>query len=250
MSGRVPYEAPGPYTADDLHEGEPYELSNGHKVYCESGRARHAIDHANGTLVLRSDPGAQEVLVDGGFTWGPKTLRAPDIAVGDVPKKPGWVEGVPELAVEYADRGQDEAELQKKIHELLEAGTRYLWVIRLVGTRRVEVYEQGKAMRQVASGDVLTAPGVLKNPVSVDALYDRDAADQATLRNLLQRQGYEDLDAVLAIGRAEGLCAAVRDLCEVLDVPITPERGLALAKMEGADLEGLRARLKRDRRWE
>jgi hypothetical protein len=43
---------------------------------------------------------------------------------------------------------------------------------------------------------LLTAPGILRNPVAVRALYDRDAAHEAVLRNLLQRHGYQDLDAV------------------------------------------------------
>jgi hypothetical protein len=47
-------------------------------------------------------------------------------------------------------------------------------------------------------------PGVLRNPVPVEALYDRRAAHRVTLRNLLQRQGYENLDAV----RAEGVAQA------------------------------------------
>jgi len=54
---------------------------------------------------------------------------------------------------------------------------------------------------------------------------DRDAAEQATLTNLLQRQGYEDLDAVLLQGRQqgldkgheEGLANARRALRRVLD---------------------------------
>ncbi|HXU32848.1 MAG TPA: hypothetical protein VN851_19935, partial [Thermoanaerobaculia bacterium] len=53
----------------------------------------------------------------------PETLRAPDIAVGNVPNAPDWVQGAPPLAVEYADTGQDEKELAVKISELLAAGT-------------------------------------------------------------------------------------------------------------------------------
>jgi predicted transposase YdaD len=76
--------------------------------------------------------------------------------------------------------------------------------VRLGGPRRVEVYEPRKKPRTVLPGSLLTAPGVLQNPVRVEALYDRDEAERATLRNLLQRRGYEDLDAVLAKGRQEG----------------------------------------------
>jgi len=59
-------------------------------------------------------------------------------------------------------------------------------------------------MRVASPGEELRAPGVLRNPVKVEALYDREAAMAATLRNLLQRAGYNSLDDVLAQGKAEG----------------------------------------------
>jgi Uma2 family endonuclease len=90
--------------------------------------------------VLDTDPTVEEAGVDTGFSAEPNALRAPDIAIGNVPDAPGWVRGSPPLAVEYADTGQDEQDLQTKIAELLKAGTRFVWVVRLVGPRRVEVY--------------------------------------------------------------------------------------------------------------
>ena len=39
----------------------------------------------------------------------------------------------------------------------------------------------------------------------VEALYDPKAAHEAALRNLLQRQGYKDLNAVRDEGKAEGV---------------------------------------------
>jgi hypothetical protein len=278
MTARSPHlQSPGPFTADQIAEGEPFELSNGHLIRCESGGGRHGAENAIGARVLGTDPEVKEVGVDTGFTWAPKMLRAPDLAVGNVPNEPGWVKGVPHLALEYADVGQDEGELRKKIQELLEAGTRFLWVVRLTGLRRVEVHEPDKAMRTVLSGELLTAPGVLKNPVPVDALYDRDAADRATLTNLLQRQGFEDLAAVLAKGRDEGLRAgrdeglragrdeglragrdeglralraAVRSLCCVLSIPLAGGRDAQIERMDAAALDALRERLERDRRWD
>ena len=54
---------------------------------------------------------------------------------------------------------------------------------------------------------------MLKNAVLVEELYDQSAADRATLRNLLQREGYESLEQVrdqgLAEGRDEGRALAV-----------------------------------------
>jgi hypothetical protein len=146
--------------------------------------------------------------VDTGYAADAYTLRAPDLAVGNVPDAPGWVKGAPPLAVEYADTGQDEAELQVKIRELLAAGTRLVWVVRLLGPRRVEVYRPdappGAAPQVVIPGDRLEAPGILRNPLPVEALFDPEAAQEVALRNLLQRRGYAGLEAVRAEGMAEG----------------------------------------------
>ena len=113
------------------------------------------------------------------------------------------------MAVEYASSGQDEPELQRKILELLNAGTKLIWVVRLLGIRRVEVYEKGLAPKTFYAGHELRADGILHNPVPVQALYDRTLAHKLTLRNLLQREGYESvaqiLEEGLEKGREEGL---------------------------------------------
>jgi Uma2 family endonuclease len=193
-------ESPGPFRADQLRPGDPYELSNGHLVPClpAGGRGGKAANVGGG--VLASDPAVQDVGLDVGFSPSPETLRAPDVAVGEIPDQPGWVQGVPLLAVEYADTGKDEEDLQIKIRELLSAGTRYFWVVRLTGTPRVETHQPGEAVHTSHPGEQLMAPGVLANPVPVEALYDREAARRVVFRNLLQREGYASLEEV----RAEG----------------------------------------------
>ncbi len=207
----------------------------------------------------------EEYGVDVGYSPEPGMLRAPDIAVGNVPKnKPGWVAGVPALAIEYADEGQDEDALERKIDDLLGAGTQYLWVVRLSGPRRVEVHEKGKPKRVVRPGAQLKAPGVLQNPVLVEALYDRDEAERATLRNLLQRQGYASVDALLAsareegvaIGREEGaaigaeVAMAIRNLCEANGLPWSRERAARFSAMSHAERLDLLELLKREGRWD
>ena len=195
----------GPFRADQLKSGDPYELSNGHPVLSLPVGGRGSRANLLGGAVLESDPDVDSAGVDAGFALTPGTLRAPDVAVGNVSDTPGWVSGTaPPLAVEYADSGQDEAELTAKIADLLAGGTRLIWVVRLVGPRRVEVHAPGVAMRLAYPQDVLEAPGVLRNPVPVAALFDRDAAHEATLTNLLQRLGYRDLQQVRADGKAEG----------------------------------------------
>jgi Uma2 family endonuclease len=206
----------GPFRADQIRPGDPYELSNGHAIYCMGTGGRGSRANLIGGSVLDSDPAVEEAGVDTGYSPSPETLRAPDVAVGNVPDAPGWVDGAPPLAVEYADTGQDEKELTTKISELFAAGTQLVWVVRLVGPRRVEVHESGQEKRLVRPGEELVAPGILRNPVPVEALYDRRAAHEVTLRNLLQRQGYRDLDAVRGEGREEGREEALR--AAILDV--------------------------------
>jgi hypothetical protein len=239
----------GPYVAGDIRPGDPYELSDGYKIKCMGTGQRGSFSNLSGGMALDTDPDAPRAGVDAGVAPIPHMLRAPDVAVGGLKNEPGWATTAPPLCVEYADGGQDERELQKKIVELLRCGTRFLWVVRMIGPRRVEVHEPGKALRTVFPGDFLDAPGILKNPVPVDALYDREAAHEHTFHNLLQRRGYQDLDAVKAEGRSEGLRQAIEDLCEVLALGMTPEQRARLATMTVEDLDALRERIKRERRW-
>jgi Uma2 family endonuclease len=201
----LPMRGAGPFRTEQLHSGDPYELSNGHAIRCAPTGGDGAGPNLRGGFVLDSDPAVKNAGVDAGFSFGPYTMRAPDVAVGDFAEKPGWIQGVPPLAVEYASVGQDEEQLREKIDDLLRVGVRYLWVVRLTGPRRVEVYEKGKAVRIAVPGEKLTAPGVLQNPVPVEALYDRSAAHEVALNNLLQRKGYNDLDAVRSEGIEEGI---------------------------------------------
>jgi hypothetical protein len=194
----------GPFHADQIQAGSRYELSDGHPLLCMPTGGRGSRANLVGASALETDPAVDSAGVDTGFSPQPKMLRAPDVAVGNIPNEPGWVKGVPPLAVEYADTGQDEGELRDRIDDLLTRGTRFVWVVRLVGPRRVEVHEPGGKMRLVTPGQELTAPGVLQNPVPIEALYDRDAAHEATLRNLLQRRGFASLEAVKEAGKLEG----------------------------------------------
>ena len=226
----------GPFRPEHLRSGDPYELSNGHPIECLPQGGRNSRANLVGGVALATDPAVEAAGVDTGYAPDGHTLRAPDLAVGNVPDAPGWVAGVPPLAVEYADTGQDEADLKIKIGELLGAGTRLVWVVRLVGPRRVEVHAPGRPPEVRTPGDLLVAPGILKNPVPVEALFDPAAAREAALRNLLQRQGYESLEAVRSSARAEGLAEGVaQGLAEGV------ERGLAEGMAQGLTEGALQA---------
>ncbi|MBX3184929.1 MAG: Uma2 family endonuclease [Polyangiaceae bacterium] len=228
MSRARDIQAQGPFRADQLSAGDPYELSRGHVVECLPTGARGGKANLLGGAVLASDPAVEAAGVDTGFSPNPSTMRAPDVAVGAIPDEPGWVPGVPALAVEYADRGQNETELAEKIDELLGLGTRFVWVVRLAPpplrqataapqsapVPYVEVHEAGEPIRVYGIEETLTAPGVLERPVPVRALIERDAGLDATLANLLARRGYESLDAVRHEGHAEGRAAMLLELLE------------------------------------
>ena len=222
----------GPFRADQVRSGDPYELSQGHPIVCAPTGHEGSEPNHLGAAVLGSDPAVKRAGVDLGIALGPDTLRAPDVAVNFTAGDGTWATSAP-LVVEYAGRGQDETDLQEKIEEFHTAGTRWVWVVRLVGERRVEVYEKGASMRVVGADGELTAPGVLALPVPVRALFDRDAAHETTLRNILSARGYESLDAVrkegIDAGRKEGMDAGRKE-------------GMDAGRKEGMDAGAVAAR--------
>jgi Uma2 family endonuclease len=226
MDRRARRDGHGPFQVDQLRAGDRYELDDGHLRYVAPTGGDGSRGAIAGAEVLDTDPAVESAGMDAGFALGPKTLRAPDVSVGSVPDAPGWIAGAPLLAVEYASTGQDEGDLQVKIRQLLGAGTRYVWVVRLLGPRRVEIHESGKPMRVAVPGEELLAPGILQNPVPVQALFDRTAAQELAFHNLLQRRGYSNLESVRAEGRLEGQRDALRALLQA--------RGLGLGPAEEA----------------
>ncbi len=229
---------PGPFRPEQVRSGDPYELSHGHPVYCAPTGVDGTSPNGLGFAVLDSDPAVRRAGVDTGLALGPGTLRAPDVAVNFESGDGTWATSTP-LAVEYEGRGQDEAELKKKIAELLAAGTRWVWVVRLVGPRRVEIHEPGTAMRTVGDEATLSAPGVLALPVPVRALYDREAAHDVTLRNLLAAKGYGSPEMLRDEGFEAGRDEGVEALRAALRASITA-RGWSLSDDDAARIVGTR----------
>jgi Uma2 family endonuclease len=238
--GRARQAESGPFRADQLKPGDRYELSKGHAIFCASTGGDGARGNVAGAQVLDSDPGVESSGIDAGFTPDGATLRAPDISVGGVPDQRGWIAGAPPLAVEYASVGQDEEKLQEKIVDLLGAGTRFIWVVRLVGARRVEVYEPGQPPRTVGPGERLSAPGILRNEVPVEALYDRSVAHDVTLRNLLQRRGYPSVDSIREEGREEGREAGLLTASRAALYAVVAARGLTLSEADAQRIAACR----------
>ncbi len=194
----------GPFRVEHLRPGDPYELSDGHAIVAEPAGRRHGRRNLSAGTLIDTDPAVEAAGVDVGYALDERTLRAPDVSVGNLDDREGFAVGAPLLAVEYVERGRDLAEVARKAEELLAGGTRLVWVVHLGGPWRVEVHEAGRGCVVKGAGEVLEAPGILRNAIPVDALYDREAAHEVALRNLLQRHGYADLDAFRAAGRAAG----------------------------------------------
>lgn len=257
-------EPRGPFRPEHVKDGDRYEISNGHPVYVAPAGGRHGKEHLVGALPLATDPAVREAGIDVGYALDDHTLRAPDISIGNVPDAPGWAQGAPRLAVEYADRGTNEDDLQTKIGELLAAGTELVWVVRLVGPRRVDVHARGETPRTVpadGAGAVLEAPGILSRPLPVDALFDHERAREVALSNLLAKHGYGSLDALHAdaraegevlgrahgvtLGRAEGLRRAIETLCATFGVPLDDARRAQIAAADETALDAFVAHLAR-----
>ena len=61
------YDAEGPFRADQLKEGDRYELSHGHAIYCAPSRSRHASKNLTAASMLESDPDVEWAGVDAGW---------------------------------------------------------------------------------------------------------------------------------------------------------------------------------------
>lgn len=204
MADPIYCPAPG-WTSDMVRSGEPVEISEGRRVEVMPTKRGGSAAQSWGAALVGSDPKVKRAGVELGVSTHAGMLRAPDVAVmSEEGSDDDWERTAPPLAIEYAGPGQDFQELKAKIQELLDAGTRFLWVVRLDGPRRVEVYERGRPKVIRVGGELLEAPGVLENPIPVEALYSAEAAEGVVLRNLLQRFGYRDLEAVRDEGHAEG----------------------------------------------
>ena len=89
----------GPFRPEQLQSGDPYELSDGHPIECLPTGGPGSRANLIGGLALATDPAVESAGVDTGYAADAYTLRAPDLAVGNVPDAPGWVAGAPPLAV-------------------------------------------------------------------------------------------------------------------------------------------------------
>ncbi len=96
----------------------------------------------------------------------PDTVRCPDVAFisrgrcpnGEIPD--GFVEGAPDLAVEIVSPSQSASELERKVREYLEAGSRLVWAI-YPEERTARVWRADGTTEWVAGDAALSGEDVL-----------------------------------------------------------------------------------------
>ena len=157
-----------------------YELINGELI------TMSPAGHTHGRIIIRlTVPLAQHVKQNGlgevyaaetGFKLksNPDTVRAPDIAfitrerVKDVGETKGYWPGAPDLAVEVLSPDDRVSDVEQKISEWLEAGSKQVWVVS-PKMQTVTVYRSTTDIEVLAENETLGGGDVVpgfKFPIS------------------------------------------------------------------------------------
>lgn len=132
-------------TADDLWKmgGDDvrHELVNGELVEMPRPGPLHGLIAARicRRLAEHADRHGDAVMVEAGFVLDvpgdPERVRGPDVSYvyrdrlpdGRVPEK--FIRGAPDVAVEVLSPDDNPVEIQQKVRDYLDAGTRLVWVV-------------------------------------------------------------------------------------------------------------------------
>jgi hypothetical protein len=151
-------------------------------------------------------------------------------------------------------------DLEERARQLVSRGVRRVFVICVEKGEHGQV-QVGPVLEWSAARDQwleLGADAVIEDeclavPLPVRALLAASAStDDVVVRALAAKDNpalREYVQEGYVKGVREGFVEGVRDLCEALDIELTPEREARLAAMEAGELRGLRAVLKAERRW-
>ncbi len=164
------------------HEGVIRELDEGRIIEMSPTGFPHGIVVARiAHLLLRhvDTTGDPYWVAEGpGFGLGPATVRIPDVFL--IHKEPsGEIEGaasgvlkrMPQIAVEVVSPSEKAAQLERKVHQYLEAGIPSVWVV-YPESRHVMVYRRDGAREEFRSGDRLTEPEVLPGlEIEIDEIF-------------------------------------------------------------------------------
>jgi len=163
-----------------------------------------------------------------------------------------------ELAFEVVNE-QSLPDITQKAEDLIARGVRRVVAI-FVKNGEVSEWSAKTGSWQKLDPGATFSDATLTRPMRVRELLDAAEADNAVARALLAKKNPVLLSASnesraeghtdgLREGLRKGLCTGIRGLCEVLSIPLSPEREEALSRMDSAELEVLHERIRRDRRW-
>lgn len=125
---------------------------------------------------IDAHPGVGRVWAESGFVLAetPLTLRGPDVAFVRADRSPpqsGFFRGAPDIAIEVVSPSNSAADLQLKVMEFLEAGTKLVWVI-YPETGTVIEHHSSSEIRVLRSSDVLTTPLLPGFSLLISAVFD------------------------------------------------------------------------------
>lgn len=162
-------------TAEDLEKISPEilcELVDGVLIELLPNNEAHAFTEGNLTVLLgsyvRQNRLGRVLTGDAGFILrrNPDTVRGPDIAfIGAEPASPavrqrGFLEVMPDLAIEIVSPGNTPAEIQARVHDYFEAGVRLVWVV-YPERRAVQVIRSLQERVELTEEDTLTGEDVI-----------------------------------------------------------------------------------------
>ncbi len=112
------------------------------------------------------------------LSQNPATVRAPDAAFVSreravQQRRPeGYFEGAPDLAVEVVSPGDRDEEVQRKVMDYLEAGTKLVWIVR-PRTETVTVYRSLTDIRVLTKEETLDGGDLLPGfQLSVGEIFE------------------------------------------------------------------------------
>jgi Uma2 family endonuclease len=162
-------------TAHDLWEmpddGYKYELVRGELLRMTPPGGWHGQTSVELSWLIRtflaSNP-IGRVYVETGFLLAsdPDIVRAPDVAFVRTERLPpesereGYLQLAPDLAVEVVSPGDRAADIEEKVEEYLDAGSRLVWVVYRRG-QRVTVHHPDRTARTLREHDTLDGEDVL-----------------------------------------------------------------------------------------
>ena len=149
----------------ELVDGEVIEMTPAGGVH---GRVTSRVS-LKPTLHVDAHGGGEVIAGHVGFVLAlpgdPERVRAPDVAFISTARRPegrlpqGFIQGAPDLAVEVLSPSENPVEIQPKVRDYLEAGSRLAWVV-APRARTVTVYRPDGSARLVREPECLDGEDV------------------------------------------------------------------------------------------